>query len=322
MDHLLKAYEIVEGALEASPMDPWLSLLMGDICANVYKSMLLSTQINHTPQAQESMDSQGVKKLANELQVIKLFHERTLFFYRQAARFENNPGAFVKLGVFLAHQNQALDEAEDSFLRALDICAKLNTPLDEQALIELVSVLELKADVERAQLLKEETQAFVQYRSKWSRDRSESVSPRPGGVRLGASRDRSISFASGRNSSPDVKSPLVRALRKVSKTVAATRRKSPRSQTSSEILEDSDLPHDMPSQSATSSVIETSSMEPLSVVEDDDDELNPEFALAMERNLRLRAALGEEDVDEIPTDDAIEGVMELVRRKSLLKDKC
>jgi hypothetical protein len=35
-EHLLKAYEIVEKALEGNPIDPWLSMLMGDICSKLH----------------------------------------------------------------------------------------------------------------------------------------------------------------------------------------------------------------------------------------------------------------------------------------------
>ena len=198
MDHLLTAYEVVERALESSPVDPWLSLLMGDICNRMFRALALVSR------------QTGV---AAELKAAALFHDRTVFFYRQAARFENNPAPFVKLGLFLAKEDAMLDEAEEMFLRALDVCAKQNTLLDETALIELVSVLEKKSDNERARQLREETSTFIQFRQRWTGPSTEQRSQSPpvsrSGVRLGVSRDRGLSKSRSKGDLPTVLSRVL-----------------------------------------------------------------------------------------------------------------
>jgi hypothetical protein len=150
-EHLMKAFDIFESALEASPIDPWLSLLMGRICSKMYT--LLS----------------GCHSTA-EIDTRNLFSERTEFFYRQAFAFEVNCVAYLQLGTFLAKFENRHDEAEDYLLKVLE-GSKKGSLVQGQALVELVQLLEKNKKKERssdlAKELREKTKSFVEYNEQW-----------------------------------------------------------------------------------------------------------------------------------------------------------
>jgi tetratricopeptide (TPR) repeat protein len=287
-EHLMKAFDIFESALEASPMDPWLSLLMGRICSKMY-----------------SLLPAGRNEAAIDMR--NLFCDRAELFYRQAFAFEINPVAYLQFGVFLTKLENRLDEAEDYFLKTLE-ASKRDSPLHGAALIELVQVLEKKGCTEMAKEIREKTKNFVEYKESWMAIKEQSIdsSLRSSGLSVGRKRGKSVS-KEPISRGPSVndlldasKSRIGNIRRALQKRVGGTiqKRKIP-SGTHSAVETRNSRADDSSQVEGTQSEIllasSNSASQRSSAVEEDDEILTVDLAAAVSRNQKLREAVEEED---------------------------
>ena len=316
-EHLLKGYGILESALEASPNDPWLSSLMGDVCSRMHYVLNVSNKKRvKAVSTVSSPDAAVIKSLVDSVRVIRLFHDRTLFFYQQAAKFENNAQVFVKLALFISSSDDGSSEAtmhevEDLFLKALEICAIQNISLDERALIGLVRLLEKRGNSSLALELRDKTKSFVSFRDHWLGVKSKKSEEGSGCSSSGASpriRERKFTMGSrtrsprGEEASslqdslnevvkldvvPKTRGPILRAVTKFSNAVV--KRRSPRGELSSvgSSARNSESVIENNSTSGRSSKIEDE-------LDDNNDEVlefQSDMLAAMERNQKLREAV-------------------------------
>jgi hypothetical protein len=100
-EHMMKAFGIFEGALERSPLDPWLSLIMGNICSKMFSFVAQSGSAD--------------KELS------ALFSVRRNFIIVKQSVFEKSMLSFLQLGRFLSKLENRLDEAEDAFRNVLEL---------------------------------------------------------------------------------------------------------------------------------------------------------------------------------------------------------
>jgi tetratricopeptide (TPR) repeat protein len=186
-EKLLVAFETVEKALEASPLDSWLSLLMGDICNALWNVLMRENVLRESKLSEnEKQDPRFVKALADELVVANLFCDRANVYYNQAIAGDQ-PLSYRNYGMFCLAR-KLTNEAEDAFLKALEACSRHGKPLDEVSLIELVSLLVHKGNGALANSLREKTKSWCHFRDTWlnvssATDLSASTSFRMGGGR-------------------------------------------------------------------------------------------------------------------------------------------
>jgi tetratricopeptide (TPR) repeat protein len=310
-DHLLKGFDILENALEASPNDPWLSLLMGDICARMH-AVLRNANKKRTAvaNAANAPDATLIKSLVEDLRIIQLFYDRTLLFYNQAAKFDNNPESFVKLALFLSaseNMEEKFQEVEDLYLKALEICCSQKIALDERALIGLVALQEKKGNKTFAIELRERSKNFITAHNNWhgAKAKKTDVEPSPASVSASpALRDRKLTLGKNRavkldvtartsssaiedsKLSPRARGPILRAMTKVGNVVA--KRRSPRLHVPSS------------DSSRNSGSVSEGDSARSSKIEDDEEDLEFESSMqaAMERNQKLREVLSLSEINQ------------------------
>jgi hypothetical protein len=167
-ESLLAAFETIEGALEASPTDPWLCLLMAEVCQELWQVMT-QENVKLSAQAQEKTDGVDVKlvkALADELVAANMFGERADSYYQLAVAGGGQVMAYRSYGKFLLVRKQKA-AAEDFFLKALEAGERQGKPVDEESVVCLVGLLKESGQYQLAKKLKEKTKTFFHYRDSW-----------------------------------------------------------------------------------------------------------------------------------------------------------
>ena len=161
-ENLLLAFQTVQGALEASPNDPWLTLLMADICNKLNLLICGEAEVR----SEDSVD--GLRAMADQIAVAELFAERSESYYRRATDLSKN-SSFVALrsfGLFLLRLRR-MQEAEELLLQCLERCMKNKRLMDPRALIALVNILEDRGDLSLAASLSEQLKTQRKHSEAW-----------------------------------------------------------------------------------------------------------------------------------------------------------
>ena len=147
----IRAFGILAKALETSPNDAWLNLLMADLCRSIWE--ISKFRSKETP---EQLTSSNLK-------VASLFEQRALRYYQQSTDSDNHShNAQRNFGIFLSKIGK-LQEAEDHLLKSLELAEELGVALDESALLELVYVLEEQGKKELASQLKNQAKSWIKF---------------------------------------------------------------------------------------------------------------------------------------------------------------
>lgn len=176
-EHMMKAFGIFEVALERSPLDAWLSLIMGNVCSKMFSF------VEQTGSADKELR--------------ELFSTRAEFYYRQASVFEKSLLSSLQLGKFLLKLESRLDEAEEAFRNVLELGqtqGEGSERLLKEAITGLLDVLERKGLVDIANELREVAKGFMKVKERWMgrkiyNDPTDGL--KPPGPSLGRNRSRS-----------------------------------------------------------------------------------------------------------------------------------
>ncbi len=143
-EHFFTAFEVLRYSLSASPKDPWLCTLMADTCSAIWA--LVKSKLGDSSSAEEMLET---SKLVN------LFAERAESYFTQALQIDGL-SVFVlrRYGSFLQQRGQ-LERAEEQLLKCMQIREHQGHTVDEQAVRELILVLDAKKDTKLATQLRQ-----------------------------------------------------------------------------------------------------------------------------------------------------------------------
>jgi tetratricopeptide (TPR) repeat protein len=191
-EFLMRAFNVLESAIEGNPSDLFLCMLMGDIC----------TAIAETVQHENLKAAAGGPGDDATQGRAAVFLERAGTYLQQAAAADVRcQPAQSKCGLHLARCGR-LEEAQELLMRATELCLQQQLPVDQAALWELASVLERRGETDKAQRLRVQFKHFSGLREQWLQSQLESAAANDlqktapaasAGGRAGGSRNASVS---------------------------------------------------------------------------------------------------------------------------------
>lgn len=157
MDQLQVAFETAGKALEGNPLDPWLCFFMGEVCYAMWRCVDASLKqsfavggggstaspVSTSPIATALRTSTGntarvtpnqrdAQEVSAAFNLAQRFLTRTEAYFTQAVEIDGfNVASRRGLGKFLLAQRR-FAEAEEHFLRALELCAEQHIEFDEE----------------------------------------------------------------------------------------------------------------------------------------------------------------------------------------------
>jgi hypothetical protein len=151
-ESLLEGFEVMEKALQASPLDPHLNLLMGEICGALFFGY---------------ENEEGVEKVAVS------FKRQAEMHYRRAS---GSNEALLLYAIFLK-RIKAFEEAENTLIAILENSLHSGEKYREQVLLELIELLDNKSKDDLVAMVR--AKELIPYLKKSRRDLSDSAARSP-----------------------------------------------------------------------------------------------------------------------------------------------